>query len=91
MNENWGARINELYEAEDGAMEQQLYSVYRDLRSWTAAFTFRVTQGPNQPTDLSFVFTFSLKAFPRYTLNREVDQPGLLLGSGSGPDWMDRY
>ncbi len=91
MNENWGARINEVYEAEDGAMEQQLYSVYRDLRSWTAAFTFRVTQGPNQPTDLSFVFTFSLKAFPRYTLNREVDQPGLLLGSGSGPDWMDRY
>ena len=91
MNEYWGARINEQFEAEDGVMQQQLYSIYRDLRSWTSALTFRITQGPNQPTDLSIVFTFSLKAFPRYTLNRETDQPGLLLGSGSGPDWMDRY
>jgi hypothetical protein len=91
MNENWGARISEQFEAQDGVMQQQLYSVYRDLRSWTSAFTIRVTQGPAQPTDYSFVFTFSLKAFPRYGLNREVDQPGQLMGSSSGTDWMDRY
>jgi LPS-assembly protein len=91
MNENWAARISEVYEGQDGVMQQQLYSVYRDLRSWTSALTFAVTQGPGQPTDLSVVLTFSLKAFPRYSLNRENDRPGLLLGSASSADWMDQY
>jgi len=91
LNENWAARISEQYEAQDGAMQQQLYSVYRDLRSWTSALTFRVTQGPNQPTDFSVVVTFSLKAFPRYPLNRDNDRPGLLLGSAANVDWPDQY
>jgi lipopolysaccharide assembly outer membrane protein LptD (OstA) len=89
-NENWAARISEQYEAQDGAMQQQLYTLYRDLRSWTAALTFRVTQGPGQPTDFSAVVTFSLKAFPRYGLNRDNDRPSLLLGSASTVDWMDQ-
>jgi hypothetical protein len=91
MNENWAVRINEQFEAQSGTMQQQLYSVYRDLRSWTAALTFRMTQGAGQPTDLSVVLTFSLKAFPRYSLNRDNDRPGMLLGSASGSDWMDQY
>jgi LPS-assembly protein len=91
MNENWAARVSDVYEAQNGTMEQQLYTVYRDLRSWTAALTVAVTQGPGQPTDLSVVLTFSLKAFPRYSLNRENDRPGLLLGSAAGADWMDQY
>jgi hypothetical protein len=91
LNENWATRISEQYEAQSGTMQQQLYSVYRDLRSWTAAFTFRVTQGAGQPTDLSAVVTFSLKAFPRYGLNRDNDRPGALLGSATGTDWMDQY
>jgi LPS-assembly protein len=91
MNENWAARISEQFEAQSGIMQQQLYSVYRDLRSWTAALTVRVTQGAGQPTDLSVVLTFSLKAFPRYSLNRDNERPGGLLGSASGADWMDQY
>ncbi|HEX3988949.1 MAG TPA: LPS assembly protein LptD, partial [Verrucomicrobiae bacterium] len=91
INENWAARISEQYEAQDGALQQQLYSVYRDLRSWTAALTVRVTEGPGQPNDLSVVATFSLKAFPRYGLNRDNDRPSQLLGSSSSADWMDQY
>jgi hypothetical protein len=91
LNENWGARISEQYEAQNGTMQQQLYSVYRDLRSWTSALTLRVTQGAGQPTDVSVVITFSLKAFPRYSLNRDNERPSTLLGSASDSDWMDRY
>jgi LPS-assembly protein len=91
MNENWAARVSEQFEAQSGTMQQQLYSIYRDLRSWTSALTIRMTQGAGQPTDLSVVVTFSLKAFPRYSLNRDNDRPGALLGSASGSDWMDQY
>jgi LPS-assembly protein len=91
MNENWAARVRDVYEAQNGCFEQQMYTVYRDLRSWTGALTVAVTQGPGQPTDVSVVLTFSLKAFPRYSLNRENDRPSLLLGSASGADWMDQY
>ena len=91
MNENWAARVTEQFEAQSGIMQQQLYSIYHDLRSWTAALTFRMTQGAGQPTDLSVVLTFSLKAFPRYALNRENERPTLLLDSDTGSDWMDRF
>jgi lipopolysaccharide assembly outer membrane protein LptD (OstA) len=91
INENWAVRISEQFEAQSGTMQQQLYSIYRDLRSWTSALTFRMTQGAGQPTDLSVVVTFSLKAFPRYSLNRDNDRPGLLMGSAATADWEDQY
>jgi hypothetical protein len=42
MNENWGFHASQQFEATDGRMEEQFYTLYRDLRSWTAALTFRV-------------------------------------------------
>jgi hypothetical protein len=47
-------------------LEEQAYTIFRDLRSWTAALTFRVRENPQGPQDLSVTFTFSLKAFPHY-------------------------
>jgi hypothetical protein len=47
-------------------MVEQAYTIFRDLRSWTAALTFHVRENPTGPQDLSVTFTFSLKAFPRY-------------------------
>ena len=91
MNENWGARLTERYEAQDGYLQEQLYSIYRDLRSWTAALTIRVNSGPGQPDDFSVGVTFSLKAFPRYGLNSDNNRPGLLLGTSSPADMLDEY
>lgn len=91
MNENWGARITERYEAQDGYMQEQLYSVYRDLRSWTAALSFRIYEGPAQPTDFTVAVTFSLKAFPRYGLGSDSNHPGALFESASTPDILDQY
>ena len=91
MNENWGAHIAEQYEAQYGGLQQQVYSIYRDLRSWTAALMFRITEGPAQPTDFTVALTFSLKSFPRFGLGSDSDRTGSLFGGGALMDPVDRY
>jgi lipopolysaccharide assembly outer membrane protein LptD (OstA) len=75
LNENWGVHIAERYEAQNGSLQEQDYTLYRDLRSWTGALTFRVTQGPGQPSDFTVALTLSLKAFPRFPLGSDTDRP----------------
>jgi LPS-assembly protein len=91
MNENWGAHIAEQYEAQYGGLQQQVYSIYRDLRSWTAALMFRITEGPAQRTDFTVALTFSLKAFPRFGMGTDSDRSGSLFGGGNLMDPVDRY
>jgi lipopolysaccharide assembly outer membrane protein LptD (OstA) len=81
LNENWGTRFSHRFEARDGTMEEQYYTVYRDFRSWTAALTFRVRDHRTGSTDFGVGVTFSLKAFPRFEVGRDRDTPSLLLGS----------
>ena len=38
INDNWGVAVQEQYEATTGILEQQRYSIYRDLSSWVASF-----------------------------------------------------
>jgi lipopolysaccharide assembly outer membrane protein LptD (OstA) len=66
LNENWGFRMAHYYNVRSGTLQEQTYSVYRDVRSWTAALSFRVRQNVGGPEDYTVAFTFSLKAFPRY-------------------------
>ena len=35
LNENWGVHIAERFEAQNGTLQEQDYTLYRDLRSWT--------------------------------------------------------
>ena len=79
LNESWAVRAMHQYEARDGRMEEQSYTLYRDLRSWTVALTFRYRENRSNRDDYSVALTFSLKAFPRY--GREQERPSLLLGS----------
>ncbi len=79
FNENWAARMSHRFEARDGTMEEQYYTIYRDLRSWTSALTFRVRDNRTGPTDFTVAITFSLKAFPRYGLGHDRDLPSKLL------------
>ena len=81
LNENWGLRLGHHFEARDGRMEEQHYTIYRDLRSWTAALTVRLRDNrDDRPDDVSVAFTFSLKSFPRYPLSSDLQRPYLLLG-----------
>jgi LPS-assembly protein len=80
LNENWGWRMTHYYDAHDWNMQEQYYTVYRDLRNWTSAFTFRVRDRGNGVTEYTAAVTFSLKAFPRYGLGHDRVAHSLLLG-----------
>jgi len=80
INENWGLRGTVRYEARDGLVEEQDYSIFRDLRSGTAALTFRVIQNPTGPTDWTVAVTFSLKASPHFGSGVDPRHPFSLLG-----------
>jgi LPS-assembly protein len=80
LNENWGLRAYHRFSAQNGQMQEQAYSVYRDLRSWTAALTLRLRENTGGPEDVTVAFTFSLKAFPRFGLDNESSLPYTLFG-----------
>ena len=42
FNENWAVRMTHHYEIDTSTMQEQYYTLYRDLRNWTSALTFRV-------------------------------------------------
>ena len=80
LNENWGFRATQHFEARTGQMQEQAYTVYRDLRSWTAALSFIVRDNQNGPKDFTVAFTFSLKALPRFGLGTDAVRPYGLMG-----------
>jgi hypothetical protein len=80
LNENWGLRASHYFEGRTGKLQEQSYTVYRDLRSWTAALTFLVRDNPLGPEDYTVAFTFSLKAFPHFGLGADTGGPYSLLG-----------
>ena len=80
FNENWAARMSHYFEARDGVMEEQYYTLYRDLRNWTAALSFRHRQNRvGRPDDYTIAISISLKFFPR-ALNSDNDRPETLVG-----------
>lgn len=80
LNENWGARLSHQFEARDGTLEEQSYTVYRDFRSWTGAFSFRVRDERNGSQDYTLAAILSLKAFPRFGLGEDTLHNSLLYG-----------
>jgi hypothetical protein len=80
VNDNWGARTAHYFNARNGRLQEQLYTVYRDMRSWTCALTFRLIDNGNGPKDFTFAFTFSLKAVPKTHVGDDTVQPYHLLG-----------
>lgn len=80
LNENWAFRAAHYFEARDGRLEEQAYTVYRDLRSWTAGFTLRLRDNRNGSDDFTVAFTFSLKAAPKFGVGGDAVHPSQLLG-----------
>ncbi len=65
LDENWGFRASHWFEARTGTLQEQRYSVYRDMRSWTGALSLIVRNSEGRPQDITVAFTFWLKAFPQ--------------------------
>jgi len=80
LNDNWGFRTSHQFEARDGTLEEQYYTIYRDFRSWTGALTFRVRDNREGRNDFTVAFTFNLKAFPRFDLRDDAIRPSKLVG-----------
>lgn len=72
FNENWGTRIAHYFNADTGSLQEQDYTIYRDLRSWTAALTFRELNNLSNGKDYAVAFTFSFKSFPHFAPGQDT-------------------
>ncbi|MDE3067532.1 MAG: LPS-assembly protein LptD [Verrucomicrobiota bacterium] len=80
LTDNWGIRATHYFNAQDGRLQQQFYTLYRDFRSWTAALTFRVLDNGIGPKDYTVAFAFSIKAMPRYGVGEDALESYRLVG-----------
>jgi LPS-assembly protein len=81
LNDNWGVGLQEQYEAATGVLEQQRYSVYRDLTSWVASLG-AVVRDNGDKKEYGVLLTFTLKAFPKLGFDLNFD-PGSTSSSQS--------
>jgi LPS-assembly protein len=75
VDDNWGLAFQEQYEAETSTLEQQRYSIYRDLTSWVASFG-AVIRDNGGVKEYGVLFTFTLKAFPKFGFDLNFDPGG---------------
>ena len=74
LNDNWGAGMQQQYEATTHTLQEQRYSVYRDLSSWVGSLG-AVIRDNGGVKEYGVLVTFTLKAFPKISLDFNVD-PG---------------
>ncbi len=74
LNDNWGIGFQEQYEGTTGTIEQQRYSIYRDLTNWVASFGAVVRDNAGVK-EYGVLLTFTLKAFPKFGFDLNFD-PG---------------
>ena len=72
LNDNWSVGVQEQYEAETGLLEEQRYSIYRDLSSWVASFG-GIIRDNNGVKEYGLLFTVTLKAFPKLGFDLNFD------------------
>jgi LPS-assembly protein len=74
FDDNWGVGFQEQYEGTTGIIEQQRYSIYRDLTNWVASFGAVVRDNAGVK-EYGVLLTFTLKAFPKFGFDLNFD-PG---------------
>lgn len=80
LDDNWGFRAAHTFNAQTGQLQEQAYTIFRDLRSWTAAVTFRAEAASGFPTDFTVAFALSLKAMPSTHVGEDALSPFHLVG-----------
>ena len=68
MNENWGVRVSEQYEADGNLLQYQRYELYRDLSSWIASIGAVVGNNNGGRSQYGFVLSLTLKDAPQNAL-----------------------
>ena len=80
VGDNWGARMTHNYNAVSGRLQEQFYTLYRDLRSLTGALTFRVANNTGSQPDYTIAFQLSLKASPSMGVGEDAVNRFRLVG-----------
>jgi lipopolysaccharide assembly outer membrane protein LptD (OstA) len=75
INDNWGIGIQEQYEGTTGILEQQRYSIYRDLTSWVASIG-AIIRDNGGVKEYGVLLTFTLKALPKLSFDLNFDPAG---------------
>jgi LPS-assembly protein len=75
INDNWGVGFSEQYEGTTGILEQQRYSIYRDLTSWVASFG-AIIRDNGGVKEYGVLLTFTLKALPKFSFDLNFDPAG---------------
>ncbi|HEX4666546.1 MAG TPA: LPS assembly protein LptD [Chthoniobacterales bacterium] len=75
LNDNWGFGFLEQYEANTNIVEQQRYSIYRDLTSWVGSLG-AIIRNNGGVKEYGVLLTFTLKAFPKFGLDLNFDPAG---------------
>jgi lipopolysaccharide export system protein LptA len=75
INDNWGVGVSEQYEGTTGVLEQQRYSVYRDLTSWVASVG-AIIRDNGGVKEYGVLLTFTLKALPKFSFDLNFDPAG---------------
>ena len=81
LNENWAVSFNEQYEFDDSVLENQSYTLHRDLSSWVASLSAIVRDNRGEE-DIGVFMTFTLKDLPRLNLAFPVSVGGNEGGGG---------
>ena len=69
LNEHWQFETQHQFEATNGRLQLQQYTIYRDLDAWKLALTYSDGEVENGKGDQTVYFTLTLKAFPKYNLH----------------------
>jgi LPS-assembly protein len=80
LNDNYSIRVQHDFNFTSGRLQAQYYTLYRDMRSWTAALTFRVQNNLGSSADYSVSFQLSLKAGPSTAMGQDAVNPYHLVG-----------
>ena len=92
INEFWKARIYWRANLNKGYLDEQEYTIYRDLHCWTLEFTYdiRPYQDNKTITDQIFWFALRLKAFPDQPLGIRRSYSRTRVGQPGDPGFYER-
>jgi LPS-assembly protein len=68
LNEHWQFETQHQFEAQNGRLQLQQYTIYRDLDAWKLALTLSDSEVDNGKGDQAVYFSLTLKALPEYNI-----------------------
>jgi len=92
FNEKWKARVYWRANLNKGYLDEQLYTIYRDMHCWTLEFSYDILPYQNDKTivDQMFWFAIRLKAFPDQPIGLRRTYSRTRAGAPGDPGFTER-